>query len=367
MEFTWPVMLWALALLPLSVVWYVLGVRRIRRTTARRFAEAPLFAQIAVRLPAVRRHISMGLYFAALALLLGAAARPVMAVPLPVNRATVILAIDTSGSMAAPDLQPTRLEAARQAALGFLDAFPPGPRVGLVTFSTYATLMVPPTDDRGAIRDALATIKTQEATAIGDGIAVSLRAIPGRASSVPGSSGPAPGQRQPPLGQSPFGQSPFAAPPGQTQPPAATPGQGQPGPSGQPEDMPPAAVILLTDGGQNAGTADPIRMAALAKQLKVKIYTIGLGTPGGGVFQYQGQMVLVPFDPTLLQQVAAITDGKFFISPTAGDLKRIYRELGQTIGWEKRKTEVSALFVAGAGTLMLGGGALSLLWMGRLP
>src|SRR5215470_5416309 len=205
MEFTWPVMLWALALLPLSVAWYVLGVRRIRRTTAQRFAEAPLFAQIAVRLPAVRRHISMGLYFAALALLLGAAARPVMAVPLPVNRATVILAIDTSGSMAAPDLQPTRLEAARQAALGFLDVFPPGPRLGLVTFSTYATLMVPPTDDRGAVREALAALKTQEATAIGDGIAVSLRAIPGRASSVP-----APG---PPGGQSPFGQSPFGQPP----------------------------------------------------------------------------------------------------------------------------------------------------------
>jgi len=361
MEFTWPVMLWALALLPASVIWYVLGVRRIRRTTAQRFAEAPLFAQIAVRLPAVRRHISMGLYFAALGLLLGAAARPVMAVPLPVNRATVILAIDTSGSMAAPDLQPTRLDAARQAALGFLDAFPPGPRVGLVTFSTYATLMVPPTDDRGAIRDALATIKTQEATAIGDGIAVSLRAIPGRASSVPGSPAQTPGPGQPPLGQSPFGQPPLGTPPAQT-PPASTPGQ-----PGQPEDMPPAAIILLTDGGQNAGTADPIRMAALAKQLRVKIYTIGLGTAGGGVFQYQGQMVLVPFDPTLLQQIAAITDGKFFISPTAGDLKRIYRELGQTIGWEKRKTEVSALFVAGAGTLMLGGGALSLLWMGRLP
>jgi Ca-activated chloride channel homolog len=359
-EFTWPVMLWGLLLLPASIAWYVIGARRIRRTAARRFAEVPLFSQIAVRLPAVRRHISMGLYFAALALLLGAAARPVMAVPLPVNRATVILAIDTSGSMAAPDLQPTRLDAARQAASGFLDVFPPGPRVGLVTFSTYATLMVPPTDDRSAVREALATLKTQEATAIGDGIAVSLRALPGRAASVPGGSPPgAPGQApagQSPFGQPPSGQSPFTAP----APPAV-------GTQPDAKDLPPAAIILLTDGGQNAGTADPIRMAALAKQLKVKIYTIGLGTPGGGVFNYQGQMVLVPFDPTLLQQIASITDGKFFMSPSAGDLKEIYRELGRTIGWEKRKTEVSALFVAGAGVLMLGGGALSLLWMGRLP
>lgn len=364
MEFTWPLMLWGLLLLPAAIAWYVLGVRRIRRMTAQRFAEAPLFSQIAVRLPAVRRHISMGLYFTALALLLGAAARPVMAVPLPVDRATVILAIDTSGSMAAPDLQPTRLDAARQAASGFLDVFPPGPRVGLVTFSTYATLMVPPTDDRTALREALAGLKTQEATAIGDGIAVSLRAIPGRAASVPGGSAPGAGGGssgqspavQPPFGQAPSGQSPFTAP----LPPAA-------GTPPDAKDLPPAAIILLTDGGQNAGTADPIRMAALAKQLKVKIYTIGLGTPGGGVFNYQGQMVLVPFDPTLLQQIAAITDGKFFISPSAGDLKQIYRELGRTIGWEKRKTEVSALFVAGAGVLMLGGGALSLLWMGRLP
>jgi len=367
-EFTWPVMLWALLLLPASVAWYVFAVKHIRRSTAQRFAEAPLFSQIAVRLPAIRRHISMGLYFAALGLLLGAAARPVMAVPLPVNRATVILAIDTSGSMAAPDLQPTRLDAAKQAAAGFLDVFPPGPRVGLVTFSTYATLNVPPTDDRSAVREALVTLKTQEATAIGDGIAVSLRAIPGRASSVPGAPAPGAGGGSPagpgapptpsPFGQFPSGQSPFVAP---GQPPLGTPGQ----PEGK--DLPPAAIILLTDGGQNAGTADPIRMAALAKQLKVKIYTIGLGTPGGGVFNYQGQMVLVPFDPALLQQVAAITDGKFFMSPSAGDLKQIYRELGRTIGWEKRKTEVSALFVAGAGVLMLSGGALSLLWMGRLP
>jgi Ca-activated chloride channel family protein len=359
-------MLWGLMLLPASIVWYVMGARRIRRRTAQRFAEAPLFSQIAVRLPPIRRHISMGLYFAALALLLGAAARPVMAVPLPINRATVILAIDTSGSMAAPDMQPTRLDAARQAASGFLDAFPPGPRVGLVTFSTYATLNVPPTDDRNAVREALATLKTQEATAIGDGIAVSLRALPGRASSVPGPQPPGPGgmsgpgspRVQPPLGAPgapPSGQSPFVAP---AQPPMGSP---------EPKDLPPSAIILLTDGGQNAGTADPIRMAALAKQLKVKIYTIGLGTPGGGVFNYQGQMVLVPFDPTLLQQIAAITDGKFFLSPTANDLKQIYRELGRTIGWEKRKTEVSALFVAAAGVLMLGGGALSLLWMGRLP
>jgi Ca-activated chloride channel family protein len=353
--------------LPAAVAWYVLGVRRIRRRTAQRFAEAPLFSQIAVRLPAVRRHISMGLYFAALALLLAAAARPVMAVPLPVNRATVILAIDTSGSMAAPDMQPTRLDAARQAASGFLDTFPPGPRVGLVTFSTYATLMVPPTDDRSAVREALATLKTQEATAIGDGIAVSLRALPGRAASVPGTS-PGPGGSSAP-GQSPSAQSPFGQP---AQPPSGQSPFMPPAPpvmGAQPDakDLPPAAIILLTDGGQNAGTADPIRMAALAKQLKVKIYTIGLGTPGGGVFNYQGQMVLVPFDPTLLQQIASITDGKFFLSPTAGDLKQIYRELGRTIGWEKRKTEVSALFVAGAGVLMLGGGALSLLWMGRLP
>lgn len=348
MEFTWPVMLWGLVLLPAFVAWYVFGVRRVRRAAARRFAESPLFAQIAVRLPAIRRHVSMGLYFAALGLFLVAVGRPIMAIPMPVNKATVMLVIDTSGSMAAPDILPSRLDAAKAAARAFLDAFPQGPRIGLVSFSTYATLMVPPTPDHEAVRQALATLKPQEATAIGDGIAIALKALPGRAGETPESK------------LSPFAPSPQVPSPA---PPAAAP----PAPPVRPEDLPPAAIILLSDGGQNAGTEDPLRMALLARQQKVKIYTIGLGSPGGGVFDYQGQMVFVPFDPALLQQIAALTEGKFFFSPSAKDLTQVYRDLGHSIGWELRKMEVSALFVGGAGVLMLGGGLLSLLWMGRLP
>jgi len=347
-EFTWPVMLWGLALLPAFVGWYIFGVRRVRRAAARRFAESPLFAQIAVRLPAFRRHVSMGLYFAALGLFLVAVGRPIMAIPMPVNKATVLLVIDTSGSMAAPDVLPTRLDAAIAAARAFLDAFPPGPKVGLVSFSTYATLMVPPTPDRDAVRQALATLKPQEATAIGDGIAQALKALPGRTGETPESK------------LNPFGPSPQAPSPA---PPAGAP----PESPVRPEDLPPAAIILLSDGGQNAGTEDPLRMALLARQQKVKIYTIGLGSPGGGVFSYQGQMVFVPFDPSLLQQIAALTEGRFFFSPSAKDLTQVYRDLGRAIGWELRKMEVSALFVGGAGVLVLGGGLLSLLWMGRLP
>ncbi len=342
MEFTWPVMLWGLLLLPAFVGWYVLGVRRVRRTAVQRFAEAPLFAQIAVRLPRLRRHISMILYFAALGLLLAAVARPVTAIPMPVNKATVILVLDTSGSMAAPDVPPSRLDAARLAARVFLDNFPQGPKVGLVSFSTYATLNVPPTPDHEAVKQALAALKPQEATAIGDGIAVALKAIPGRHADT---------QDAAPSPAAPFAPVPTPPPP----------------PAVKPEDLPPAAIVLLSDGGQNAGTADPLRMALLARQQKVKIYTIGLGQPGGGVFMYQGQMVLVPFDPTLLQQIATVTDGKFFFTPSAKDLAQVYKDLGRTIGWETRKTEVSALFVGGAGALMLGGGLVSLLWMGRLP
>jgi Ca-activated chloride channel family protein len=345
-EFTWPVMLWGLLLLPAFVAWYVLGVRRVRESAVKRFAEGALFAQIAVRLPRLRRHVSMALYFVALGLMLAAASRPIMAIPMPVNRATVILLIDTSGSMAAPDMAPSRLDAAKMAARVFLDNFPQGPKVGLVSFSTYATLNVPPTPDHEAVKQALAALKPQEATAIGDGISIALKAIPGRNVDLP--------EARPPFGSFP--------PP--TPSPLAPPTS--PSPS-KPEALPPAAIILLSDGGQNAGTADPLRMALLARQLKVKIYTIGLGQPGGGVFMYQGQMVLVPFDPTLLQQIASLTDGKFFFSPSTKDLTQVYRDLGRTIGWEKRKTEVSALFVGGAGALMLGAGLVSLLWMGRLP
>jgi len=344
-------MLWGLLLLPAFIGWYVLGVRRVRRRAAQRFAEAPLFAQLAVRLPRLRRHISMALYFGALGLLLAAVSRPVMAIPVPVDKATVILALDTSGSMAAPDVPPSRLDAAKIAARVFLDNFPRGPKVGLVSFSTYATLNVPPTPDRDAVKQALAALKPQEATAIGDGIAIALKAIPGRNVETP--------DAQP----GPFG----SPPPGRPAPPGAAGPPPPATPPAQPGDLPPGAIILLSDGGQNAGTADPLRTALQARQQKVKIYTIGLGQPGGGVFMYQGQMVLVPFDPTLLQQIAAVTSGKYFFAPSARDLAQVYRDLGRTIGWEKRKTEVSALFVGVAGALMLGGGVLSMLWMGRLP
>ena len=97
------------------------------------------------------------------------------------------------------------------------------------------------------------------------------------------------------------------------------------------------------------------------------VYTIGIGSPSGSVFNYQGQMVFVPFNPTLLQQVAAVADGKFFMTSTAQDMKQIYRELGRVIGWETRKMEVSSMFVGGAGLLLLAGGVISLLWTGRLP
>jgi Ca-activated chloride channel homolog len=347
-EFTWPLMLWGLALLPALVAWYVFGVRRARRKAVDRFAERPLYERLATSLPGLRRHISMALYFVALALLLGAVGRPVMGIPLPVNKAVVMLLIDTSGSMMAPDLDPTRLDAAKAAARTFVDAFPQGPKIGLVTFSTYATLNIPPTPDHDAVKQAVATLKPQEATAIGDGILVALKALPGRVVDLPEA-------RPAPFGPSPFGTPPAPGPP----PPPPTSPQG--------EDLSPAAIILLSDGGQNAGTADPVKMALLAKQLKVKIYTVGLGAPGGSVFNYQGQMVFVPFDPTVLQQIAAVTDGKFFMASATQGLKQIYRDLGRVLGWEKRKTEVSSLFVGAAGVLLLIGGVVSLVWTGRLP
>ena len=344
MEFTWPVMLWGLLLLPAFVVWYVIGFRHLRHRAAVRFAERPLFQKLATSLPGVRRHTTMALYFLALALLLAAVSRPIAAVPMPVNKAVVMLAVDTSGSMMAPDLEPTRLEAAKVAARTFVDAFPQGPKIGLVSFSTYATLMIPPTPDHEAVKQAITTMKPQEATAIGDGLLLSLKALPGRVVDLPESR---PGPFVP--------QQPSASAP----PPSSSPPQT--------EDLAPAAIILISDGGQNAGNADPLKIALLAKQLKVKVYTIGIGSPSGSVFNYQGQMVFVPFNPTLLQQIAAVADGKFFMTSTAQEMKQIYRELGRVIGWETRKMEVSSMFVGGAGLLLLAGGVISLLWTGRLP
>lgn len=342
MEFTWPVMLWTVGLVPLLLLGQRWLARRQQRVAAQ-FADPRLFDRLVVRPPRWQRATPVGLYLAAIFLLAVALARPVAAIPLPVNRAAVMLAVDTSKSMVASDVPPSRLDAARQAAREFAALVPRSTKVGLVVFSEYGQVLLPPTTDRQALAEALERLQPQSATSVGGGILEALRVLPGRAQVL--------GARLERL----LRQSSPAPPP-------ASP----PGPAPSIEDLAPAAIVVFSDGVNNFGP-DPFEAAQLAQEGKVRIYTIALGTPGGTVMRLDNQMVLVPFDASGLERIARITGGKHFTSARADDLRVIARELGRLIGWERTRMEVSFLLVGLAAVLMLTGGGLSLVWFRRLP
>jgi Ca-activated chloride channel family protein len=360
MAFTWPVMLWGLLALPVLAWGYLLVVRRQRRQAAR-LADVHLLARL-ITLPSLwRRHLPPLVYLAAVLLLVVATARPIAAVPLPVNRAAVMLAVDTSKSMIADDVKPTRLEAAKAAAREVVKAMPGSTQVGLIAFSDYGTVLVPPSTDRVALEEAISRLAPQQATSVGSAILEALRVLPLRAEFL--------GERltrlrnQFPQGGQPPGQSPFGAPlPG----PSPAPSPGAPSRPLTAADLPPAALVVFSDGVSNLG-ADPRAAAALAAEAKVKIYAVGLGQPGGTVTMYQGQLVLVPFDAAGLQEVARATGGEYFASGNPEDLRRISRAVGRAIGWERRRTEMTSFLSAAAVLLMLSGGLLSMVWFRRVP
>lgn len=341
MEFIWPLMLVAVGLVPLLWLGYLYLTRRQQRI-AEQFAESRLFAQLVVRPPAWQRTLPVVCYLTAVLALAIAMARPVAAVPMPVNRAAVVVAIDTSKSMMATDVQPSRLEAAKAAARTFAAMVPRSTKVGLVTFSDYGTVLLPPGLDRSAFNEALDRIQLQAATSVGGGILEAVRILPGREALL----------RERLL---------RLLRPGSPLPPA-NPLEPRP----RLEDLAPASVIVFSDGVSNFGP-DPLEAAQVAREGKVRIFAVGIGHPGGTVMRIDGQMALVPFDRSGLERIAQITDGRYFTSADEEELRRIYRQLGRTIGWERTRMEVSFLLLAAAGILLLGGGGMSLVWLGRVP
>jgi len=332
-------MLWALSAAPLLLWAYMrLQSRRARQEVA--LADPHLLRHLWTRPSAVRRHLPVGFYVAAVALLTLAMARPIAAVPLPTNRAALILAIDVSKSMIGEDVKPNRLAAAKAAAEQVIAAVPGSTKVGLLTFSDYAQVLVPPTTERSPLREALARLTLQQATGVGSAILEGLKALPGRREFF--------GDR---LNIGP-------AQPGAPQPPP--PSGSSPGP------LPPAAIILFSDGVSNFGV-DPAMAAALAKEGNVRLFGVGVGAIGGSVMQVEGQLVLVPFDPTLLQQLALMTGGQYLDLSHIDDLRRAAQQLGKDIAWERHRTEVTAPLSAVAGLLMLIGSAFSLAWFRKIP
>jgi Ca-activated chloride channel family protein len=269
--------------------------------------------------PGWRRHAPLAVYGIALVVLIVALAKPQTTVAVPVERASIMLTTDYSGSMQSTDVAPTRLAAARAAGERFLTQVPANVRVGLVAFNGSARLIETPSTDRAAIRTALGTLRPSGGTATGEALAVSLAALT-----------------------------------------RVTDGSGT---------RPPAAIVLLSDGKSVKGRP-PQLLAQRAKELKIPIYTVTLGTPQGTIQVTDSQGVTqtrpVPPDPVESQAVAQLSGGKAYTAETAKDLSAVYQQLGSRIGTRNEKREITAAFSGGALALLVGGAGLSLLWFRRL-
>jgi len=320
LSFTWPVVLLGLAAVPVLLALYALAERRRRRSQAR-FGNPSLLPNVIDRAPGRLRHLPLIVLLLGLATMIVGVARPHAVVSVPREEATVILAMDTSRSMKADDIQPTRLEASREAARAFLAQIPAKFRVGVVSFSTRAAVAVPPTGDRTLVEAALDSLTPGEGTAIGDAVALSVRV----------------GNRE------------------------------------VPEDgvIPPRAILLISDGKQDGGTVQPDAAAAQARARGIPVYTVLVGTDAGvveetltGGFRVRIQ---VPPDPETLQALAQATGGQFYTALNDERLRLVYEQLGSRLGEREELREVTDYFAGGAALLMLLGGALSAFLFQRVP
>jgi Ca-activated chloride channel homolog len=345
MTFATPLALLALLLIPLVILALVLAKRR-RIRYAIRYPALDVLAGVVER-ERRGRWIPAALLLLALTALLLGAAKPMARVPVPRDQATVMLVIDVSGSMNADDVEPTRIEAAQRAASRFLDRLPDRFQVGLITFSSEAETLVPPTTDRDAVRAALETLRANGGTAMGDGLARALDMVES-ARQEAGASGAGP----------PTTNGSAGAGPGST-----TPGTERP-------SVPPAVTLLLSDGANSAG-GDPFVQAERARELGVPVYTIALGTAGGVLRQpnaFGGVRVQpVPPDPDSLARIAETSNGRFFQAPTSENLTAVYDSLGSRIGFRTEEREVTVAFAAAGLLLLAAAGVLRARRAARLP
>jgi Ca-activated chloride channel family protein len=341
-------MLWLLAAAPALVGAYVLLLRRKKKGVLR-YASLSLVKDAIGPGQRIRRHVPPLLFLAAMIAALVAIARPSAVITLPSEQRTIILAIDVSLSMRATDVEPNRLAAAQTAAKAFVAEQPADVRIGIVSFAGTASLVQQPTQNREDLIAAIDRLQLQRHTAIGSGVIVSLAAvfpdedidlesvIFGRAFAR---------ERNAPIeGARKAEKKPF-------QPVA-------PGSYGS------AAIILLTDGRRTTGP-DPIEAARMAADRGVRVFTVGFGTAAGGAVDIDGWSIYMRFDEETLKAIAEVTRAQYFHAGSAADLQKVYESLNARLVLEKKETEITALFAAGAATLALASAALSILWFHRI-
>jgi Ca-activated chloride channel family protein len=312
MRFEQPLWLWLLVLVVALVAAYLVAQRR-RSKYAVRFATLPMLEKVAPKRPGWRRHAPAVAFLAALTVLTIAIARPVADIRVPRERATIVVAMDVSNSMAATDVAPNRFEVAQQAAVEFVQELPEKFNVGLVSFARSATVVAPPSTNHQATVDAINGLELTDSTAIGDAVLTSLQAVR----------------------------------------------------TIDPEDPPPSRIVLLSDGGNTSGS--PIDEAAdAAVQAGVPVSTIAYGTAEGTV-NIEGRDIPVPADTEALQSLAEATSGEAYAAESDEQLRDVYSDLQSSIGWTTEPREITNLVAGIALVAALLAALASLLWFSRLP
>ncbi len=354
-SFSWPSFLWLLLLVPVIVAVYVLLLRR-RRKGAFRYPNLALVRE-ASHGPGWRRHVPPALMLAAFAMLLLAMARPSAEVALPSRVATVILAMDVSGSMRATDVNPSRIIAAETAAKAYIKDQPRDVRIGIVAFAATALLVQAPTTDHPALTAAIDRFELQRGTAVGSGILVSLSTL------FPDGNFPINQFNSDSAGR--WGNYDFRERFGGTalgERAKAPPKKHVPVEPGSYKN---AVVILLTDGQTNAGY-DPVEAARMASEYGVRVYTVGFGTAKGNIVGFGGWSMRAQLDEVALKKIADMTKARYFHATSAEDLKAVYDVLSRQLVVETREMEITAFFAALAALLMLAAAGLSLTWFHRI-
>lgn len=359
MTFIWSEMLWLLLLVPVLVALYIWALRR--KKSSLRYANLALVKQAMGKSIGWRRHVPPALFLVAITILIMAVARPAAVLELASSRATVILAMDVSGSMRARDIEPSRIEASQEAARNFIRNQPADVQIGIVAFASAALLVQAPTLDREALVAAINSFDLRRGTAVGAGVLTSLATIfpdqdfdelqgdnPFDALGMPSTRG---------LDSRPIGGA--GEPDG---PPKASVAEHIPVEPGSYES---AVVILLTDGATTVGP-DPIAAGRLASEYGVRVFTVGFGSTEGDVVDFGGRSMRAQLDAESLQSIADLTRAQYFEAQSAADLNKVYSSLSTKLISEKKLTEIAFLF-AGIGALVaLVGAGLSVLWFGRV-
>ncbi|MEO7126389.1 MAG: VWA domain-containing protein [Nakamurella sp.] len=299
------------------IVGYVLMQRRTRRQTVR-FASFAMLEKIAPRRPGGARHAGVAIVLVGLTLLVVAMAGPTADVRVPRNRATVMLAIDVSLSMQATDVSPNRLAAAKEAATNFVDDLTPGVNLGLISFAGIATVLVSPTTDRAPAIQAIDGLKLDERTATGEAIISAVQTIDMFSRTIGGSAEPVP-----------------------------------------------ARIVLMTDGKRTVGRTEQ-DAAQRAKDAGIPVSVIAFGTDHGSI-DLDGEQIPVPLDTASMRQIAQISGGEFHTAHTAAELKKVYAQLGEQIGYETVHKDASRPWLIAGSIVVMLGVAVAVATSGRIP